>query len=116
MGPQTRRTPRADCTSSTTTAGPKWSSRYWTPTRWDSRRRQLSSRLTGCLARCWQWLRKRRHCRTSCCPIALLMSDLADAGLHDVAVDRCSEFVSALQQQDLRHGAMLDVLAGGGGG
>ena len=37
----------ADFTSSTTTAGPKWSSRYWTPTRWDSRRRPLSSRLTG---------------------------------------------------------------------
>ncbi len=44
-------------------------------------------------------------------PYALVMSDLADAGLHDVAVDRCSEFVSALQQQDLRHGAMLEVLA-----
>ena len=44
-------------------------------------------------------------------PYALVMSDLADAGLHDVAVDRFSEFVSALQQQDLRHGAMLDVLA-----
>ena len=44
-------------------------------------------------------------------PHCLVMSDLADAGLHDVAVDRCSEFVSALQQQDLRHGAMLDVLA-----
>ena len=44
-------------------------------------------------------------------PYPLVMSDLADAGLHDVAVDRCSEFVSALQQQDLRHGAMLDVLA-----
>ena len=44
-------------------------------------------------------------------PYCLVMSDLADAGLHDVAVDRCSEFVSALQQQDLRHGAMLDVLA-----
>ena len=29
------------------------------------------------------------------------------AGLHDVAGDRFSEFVSALQQQDLRHGAML---------
>ena len=41
----------------------------------------------------------------------LVMSDLADAGLHDVAGDRFSEFVSALQQQDLRHGAMLDVLA-----
>ena len=44
-------------------------------------------------------------------PYCLVMSDLADAGLHDVAVDRCSEFVSALQQQDLRHGAMLEVLA-----
>ena len=44
-------------------------------------------------------------------PYPLVMSDLADAGLHDVAVDRCSEFVSALQEQDLRHGAMLDVLA-----
>ena len=46
-GTPTRRTPRADCTSSTTTAAPKWSSRYWTPTRWDSRRRRLSSRWTG---------------------------------------------------------------------
>ena len=44
-------------------------------------------------------------------PYCLVMSDLAEAGLHDVAGDRCSEFVSALQQQDLRHGAMLDVLA-----
>ena len=44
-------------------------------------------------------------------PYPLVMSDLADAGLHDVAVDRFSEFVSALQQQDLRHGAMLEVLA-----
>ena len=44
-------------------------------------------------------------------PYALVMSDLADAGLHDVAVDRFSEFVAALQQQDLRHGAMLEVLA-----
>ena len=44
-------------------------------------------------------------------PYCFVMSELADAGLHDVAVDRCSEFVSALQQQDLRHGAMLDVLA-----
>ena len=44
-------------------------------------------------------------------PYPLVMSDLADAGLHDVAVDRCSEFVSALQEQDLRHGAMLEVLA-----
>ena len=44
-------------------------------------------------------------------PYCLVMSDLADAGLHDVAVDRFSEFVSALQEQDLRHGAMLDVLA-----
>ena len=44
-------------------------------------------------------------------PYPLVMSDLADAGLHDVAVDRCSEFVSTLQQQDLRHGAMLEVLA-----
>ena len=44
-------------------------------------------------------------------PYPLVMSDLADAGLHDVAVDRFSEFVSALQEQDLRHGAMLEVLA-----
>ena len=44
-------------------------------------------------------------------PYALVMSDLADASLHDVAVDRFSEFVSALQEQDLRHGAMLEVLA-----
>ena len=44
-------------------------------------------------------------------PYCLVMSELADAGLHDVAGDRCSEFVSALQQQDLRHGAMLEVLA-----
>ena len=44
-------------------------------------------------------------------PYPLLMSDLADAGLHDVAGDRFSEFVSALQEQDLRHGAMLEVLA-----
>ena len=44
-------------------------------------------------------------------PRALLMSDLADAGLHDVAVDRFSDFVSALQRQDLRHGVMLQVLA-----
>ncbi len=44
-------------------------------------------------------------------PYALVMSDLADAGLHDVAVDRFSGFVSALQEQDLRHGAMLEVLA-----
>ena len=44
-------------------------------------------------------------------PYPLMMSDLADAGLHDVAGDRFSEFVSALQQQDLRHGAMLEVLA-----
>ena len=44
-------------------------------------------------------------------PYALVMSDLADAGLHYVAVDRFSEFVSALQEQDLRHGAMLEVLA-----
>ena len=43
-------------------------------------------------------------------PHALLMSDLADAGLHDVAGDRFSEFVSTLQQQDLRHGVMLHVL------
>ena len=43
-------------------------------------------------------------------PYPLVMSDLADAGLHDVAVDRFSEFVSALQEQDLRHGAMLEVL------
>ena len=46
-------------------------------------------------------------------PYPLVMSDLADAGLHDVAVDRFSEFVSALQQQDLRHGAMLAAVAGG---
>ena len=44
-------------------------------------------------------------------PYCLVMSDLADAGLRDVAGDRCSEFVSTLQQQDLRHGAMLEVLA-----
>ena len=44
-------------------------------------------------------------------PYPLVMSDLADAGLHDVAGDRFSEFVSTLQQQELRHGAMLDVLA-----
>ena len=44
-------------------------------------------------------------------PYCLVMSDLADAGLHDVAVDRFSEFVAALQKQDLRHGAMLEVLA-----
>ena len=44
-------------------------------------------------------------------PYPFVMSDLADAGLHDVAGDRCSEFVSTLQQQDLRHGAMLEVLA-----
>ena len=44
-------------------------------------------------------------------PYVLVMSDLADAGLHDVAVDRFSEFVSALQQEDLRHGAILEVLA-----
>ena len=44
-------------------------------------------------------------------PHALLMSDLADAGLHDVAGDRFSEFVSALQQQDLCHGVTLHVLA-----
>ena len=44
-------------------------------------------------------------------PHALLMSNLADAGLHDVAGDRFSEFVSTLQQQDLRHGVMLQVLA-----
>ena len=42
----------------------------------------------------------------------LVMSDLADAGLHDVAGDRFSEFVSTLQQQDLRHGAMLAAVAG----
>ena len=36
-------------------------------------------------------------------PYPLVMSDLADAGLHDVA---------ALQQQDLRHGTMLEVLSG----
>ena len=45
-------------------------------------------------------------------PYPLVMSDLADAGLHDVAVDRFSEFVSALRQQDLRHAGG----AGGGGG
>ena len=44
-------------------------------------------------------------------PYCLVMSDLVDAGLHDVAGDRFSEFMSTLQQQDLRHGAMLDVLA-----
>ena len=44
-------------------------------------------------------------------PYPLVMSELADAGLHDVAGDRCSEFVAALQQQVLRHGAVLDVLA-----
>ena len=44
-------------------------------------------------------------------PYPLVMSDLADAGLHDVVRDRFSEFVSALQEQDLRHGAMLEVLA-----
>ena len=44
-------------------------------------------------------------------PDALLMSNLADAGLHDVAGDRFSEFVSTLQRQDLRHGVMLHVLA-----
>ena len=49
-------------------------------------------------------------------PYPLVMSDLADAGLHDVVGDRCSEFVSALQQQDLRHGAMLEVLAAMAGG
>ena len=30
-----------------------------------------------------------------------------------MAGDRFSEFVATLQQQDLRHGAMLDVLAAG---
>ena len=49
-------------------------------------------------------------------PYCFVMSDLADAGLHDVAVDRFSEFVSTLQQQDLRHGAMLEVLAAVAGG
>ena len=49
-------------------------------------------------------------------PYPLVMSELADAGLHDVAGDRCSEFVAALQGQDLRHGAMLEVAGGGGGG
>ena len=44
-------------------------------------------------------------------PYPLVMSDLADAGLHDVAGDRFGEFVATLQEQDLRHGAMLDVLA-----
>ena len=42
----------------------------------------------------------------------LVMSDLVEAGLHDVAGDRCSEFVATLQQQDLRHGAMLAAVAG----
>ena len=45
-------------------------------------------------------------------PYPMVMSELADAGLHDVAVDRFSEFVAALQKQGLRHGAMLEVLAG----
>ena len=49
-------------------------------------------------------------------PRALLMSNLADAGLHDVAGDRFSEFVSTLQQQDLRHGVMLARAGGGGWG
>ena len=53
-------------------------------------------------------------------PYPLVMSDLADAGLHDVGVDRFSEFVSALQEQDLRHGATAPWRhaggAGGGGG
>ena len=49
-------------------------------------------------------------------PYCLVMSDLADAGLHDVAGDRCSEFVSTLQEQDLRHGAMLEVMAAMAGG
>ena len=49
-------------------------------------------------------------------PYPLVMSELADAGLHDVAVDRCSEFVSVLQEQDLRHGGMLEVLAAVAGG
>ena len=49
-------------------------------------------------------------------PYPFVMSDLADAGLHDVAGDRCSEFVSTLQQQDLRHGAMVEEPGGGGGG
>ena len=44
-------------------------------------------------------------------PYPLVMSDLAHAGLHDVARDRFSKFVSAPQEQDLRHGAMLEVLA-----
>lgn len=44
-------------------------------------------------------------------PYCFVMSDLADAGLHDVAGDRFREFVSALQERDLRHGAMLEVLA-----
>ena len=44
-------------------------------------------------------------------PYALVMSDLVEAGLHDVARDRFRRFVSALQEQDLRHGAMLEVLA-----
>ena len=48
-------------------------------------------------------------------PYALVMSDLADAGLQDVTVECFSEFVSALQEQDLRHGAMLEVLAAGAG-
>ena len=34
-------------TLSTTTAAPKWSSRFWTPTRWDSLRPLHNSRLTG---------------------------------------------------------------------
>ena len=42
---------------------------------------------------------------------ALLLSNLVDAGLHDVAEDRFSEFMSASQRQDLRHGVMLHVLA-----
>ena len=49
-------------------------------------------------------------------PYCLVMSDLADAGLRDVAGDRCSEFVSTLQEQDLRHGAMLEVMAAMAGG
>ena len=48
-------------------------------------------------------------------PHALLMSDLADAGLHDVAGDRFREFVSTLQQQDLRHGVMLHVVSAAAG-
>ena len=44
-------------------------------------------------------------------PHALLMSNLVDAGLRDVAGDPFNEFVSTLQQQGLRHGVMQHVLA-----